>query len=84
MWETISALIPLVFLIFKEVFSAQARARAADEKFVLDQTTVRKIVDAAVGKWVERNAQDSIGQGNAWDQADRDSASQNAAPDKKP
>jgi hypothetical protein len=70
--EFAKELVPLVVLIFKEFFSAQAREREADRVFKIDQDNLRKIVDAAMQKWTERAAKDSIGAGNAWDIADED------------
>lgn len=70
MWEALVAIIPLMLLIFKEFFSAQARAREAGEKFQLDEKTRRAIADAAVKKWIDSNAKDSGDAGDAWDNAD--------------
>lgn len=71
-WGFVTAIIPLLLLLFNEFFSAQARARAANEKFVIDQAALKKIVDEAVNKWNSQNAKDSGGAGNAWDNADSD------------
>lgn len=71
MWEAIIAIIPLMLLIFNEFLSAQARARAADEQFKLDQESLKKILDGALQKWIQRNAKDSAGAGDAWDNADK-------------
>jgi hypothetical protein len=68
----IGSIIPLLLLIFQEFFSAQGRARQANEKFTLDQEKLKEIVGIAVERWNERNAQDSVGAGSAWDQADQD------------
>jgi hypothetical protein len=74
MLEIISALvalIPLILLIFQEVFSAQARARARNEKFTLDQAQLKLIVDTALNHWLQGNAQASKDAGSAWDEADK-------------
>lgn len=68
----ILAIIPLVTLIIQEFLSASARAKAANEKFELDQANLKKLVDSAVEKWVARNAVDSKDAGDSWDKADRD------------
>lgn len=68
----ILAIIPLVILIIQEFLSASARAKAANEKFELDQANLRKLVDSAVEKWVARNAVDSRDAGDSWDRADKD------------
>lgn len=72
MWEFVLAIVPLMLLLFKEFFSAKARARAADEVFKVDQATLKKIVDSAVQGWIQKNAADSAKAGDAWDQADKD------------
>lgn len=66
------ALIPLITLIFKEFFSAQSRARAANQAFVLDQATFQKIVTNALNQQLMRMALDSQGVGSAQDAADND------------
>lgn len=68
----VGPLLSLAALIFKEFFSAQARAREADEKFELNQATFKKIVDAALAKQLASMAKASADAGNAWDGADGD------------
>jgi hypothetical protein len=70
MLEIVAALIPLVFLIFKECFSAQARGKEENRKFELNQATLKGIVDAAVQSWLQSNSKDSRGASKAWDNAD--------------
>lgn len=71
MLELIIALIPLLYLIFKECFSAQAKAKQENRKFIISQIELKKIVDTAVDKWSQNNAKDSKGASSAWDQADQ-------------
>jgi hypothetical protein len=68
--EALAALIPLLILIFKELFSAQARAREENRTFVLNAEALRAIVHAAVEKHIAMMAEVSQGAGNAWDAAD--------------
>lgn len=83
MMTLIVAIIPLVLLIFKEFFSAQADAKAANVKFTLDQETLQKIVNSALQKQVARMAADSQGVANAQDAADAD-AKKNQGSDRVP
>lgn len=66
------SIVPLIYLLFQEFFSAQARAREQDKEFQIDQANLKLIVDAAVQKWVEKSAKDSADASNAWDRADED------------
>lgn len=71
MWAFIVSVVPLVLLIFQEFFSARARARKANEEFVLSQTELKALVDAAVTKWHSGNAKDSGDAGKTWDEIDK-------------
>lgn len=68
----LGALFPLIWEIYKQYLSANAKAKAANEKFDLNQTTWRAIVKSAVEKQIGKNAGDSAGAGSAWDEADKD------------
>lgn len=66
------ALVPLLLTIVSEFFSASARKRAAGEKFTLDQSTLKALVDRAVSRQLSEMAKISAGQASGWDAADED------------
>lgn len=70
MWTFLVAIVPLILMIFQEFFSAQAKAKEEDRKFVIDQALLKQIVDTAVNNWNAQNAKDSSGASDAWDSAD--------------
>lgn len=67
----LGAVLPLVLEIFKEYFSAQARARAEEKAFKLDQEAIKQFIQSAWQKRLESMAKDSKGQGDAWDEAEK-------------
>jgi len=70
MWAFITAVVPLILLLFQEFFSAKAKAAEADKKFELDEAKFKTLVDAAMKKWIAKNAKDSAGISSGWDSAD--------------
>lgn len=71
-FKALGALMPLVVMIFKEYFSAEARAREAGRVFTMNQTTLKQIVDAAISKTIANLPTESAGQGAAWDAVDNE------------
>jgi hypothetical protein len=66
------SLIPLIYLLFKEYLSAEAKAKEQDIQFKLTQDILRSITDAAFQKWIDRAAKDSQDMSDSWDAADQD------------
>jgi len=66
----LTALFGLALELFREYFSAQARARQANEQFQLDQKKFNELVQNVLSRQQQQDAKDSAAAGNAWDAAD--------------
>lgn len=64
------SIIPLIYLLFKEYFSAEAKAKEENRKFKLDQVVLQQITQDAFQKWIDRSAKESTDMGDSWDAAD--------------
>lgn len=68
----IGTALSLVMMIFKEIFSASARAREEDKKYQLDKEEFLKAADLALQKMRKQLVEDSQGAGSIDDKMDQD------------
>jgi len=66
----LTALFGLGLELFREYFSAQARARKNNEQFQIDQKKFNELVQSVLNRQQQADAKDSADADNAWEIAD--------------